>query len=70
MPANKSSTPQGPSVPGAYDPQQGEVNTLRDWAMMLPFILLASVAAEVTKVFLRRRAGRVEIARELSYEIG
>ena len=28
---------------------------LRDWLAMAPFILMASVAAEITKFFLRRR---------------
>ncbi len=34
--------------------------TFGDWLMMLPFILLASVAAELTKAYLRRRASTVE----------
>jgi Ca2+-transporting ATPase len=29
---------------------------LSDWLVMLPFILMASIAAEITKLFLRRRA--------------
>jgi Ca2+-transporting ATPase len=33
---------------------------ISDWVMMLPFILMASVAAELTKVYLRWRATRVE----------
>ena len=32
--------------------------TFSDWLMMLPFILLASVAAELTKAYLRHRPGR------------
>jgi P-type Ca2+ transporter type 2C len=32
--------------------------SLMDWLMMLPFILMASVAAEITKVFIRRKAAK------------
>jgi P-type Ca2+ transporter type 2C len=35
---------------------------LRDWFVMMPFILMASVAAEVTKIFLRRHAAKVSHA--------
>ncbi len=34
--------------------------SLGDWLMMLPFILLASVAAELTKAYLRARAKPIE----------
>jgi Ca2+-transporting ATPase len=34
----------------------------RDWMVMIPFILLASVAAEITKAITRRRAERVKVA--------
>jgi magnesium-transporting ATPase (P-type) len=44
--------------------------TLNDWVVIVPFMLLASIAAELTKVYLRARAGEVKIARELQYEIG
>jgi Ca2+-transporting ATPase len=33
---------------------------LRDWVVMLPFILMASIAAELTKAFMRWRAARTE----------
>jgi Ca2+-transporting ATPase len=32
--------------------------TLNDWLVMLPLMFLAPIAAEVTKVYLRRRAHR------------
>jgi Ca2+-transporting ATPase len=32
---------------------------LNDWLIMLPFILMAPVAAEIVKVFLRKRTGSV-----------
>jgi Ca2+-transporting ATPase len=32
-----------------------------DWLEMLPFILMASVAAEITKVFLRHKAARMAV---------
>jgi Ca2+-transporting ATPase len=32
--------------------------SLRDWVMMIPFILMASVAAELTKVYIRKRSAR------------
>jgi Ca2+-transporting ATPase len=44
--------------------------SLSEWLWILPFALLASIAAEVTKPFLRRRANEVKVARELEYEIG
>jgi Ca2+-transporting ATPase len=31
--------------------------TVNDWLMMLPFMFMAPVAAEITKIFLRRRRG-------------
>ncbi len=34
--------------------------SIGDWLMMLPFILMASVAAELTKTYLRWRAAKVE----------
>jgi P-type Ca2+ transporter type 2C len=36
---------------------------LRDWAVMLPFILMASIAAELTKAYMRWRAARAEARR-------
>jgi P-type Ca2+ transporter type 2C len=33
--------------------------SLNDWMMMLPFILMASVAAEITKVFIRKKAAKM-----------
>jgi Ca2+-transporting ATPase len=33
--------------------------SLTDWLVMIPFILLASIAAEITKVFLRNRAAQM-----------
>jgi Ca2+-transporting ATPase len=33
--------------------------SLGDWLEMIPFILMASIAAEITKVFLRRKAARM-----------
>jgi Ca2+-transporting ATPase len=40
-----------------------------DWAWILPFALLASVAAEVTKIYLRARAQKVEttLAAQMEY---
>lgn len=34
--------------------------SITDWLLMLPFMLLASIAAELTKLYLRYRAARVE----------
>ena len=31
-----------------------------DWLLMLPFMLMASVAAEVTKLYVRHRVARTE----------
>jgi Ca2+-transporting ATPase len=36
--------------------------TIRDWLVMLPFILMASVAAEITKAIIRWRVERVKVA--------
>lgn len=36
--------------------------SLTDWLLMLPFMLLASIAAELTKLYVRRRAGRTPAA--------
>ena len=36
--------------------------SLTDWLFMLPFILMASVAAEITKIFLRIKAARIHAA--------
>ncbi|HVN22666.1 MAG TPA: cation-translocating P-type ATPase [Syntrophorhabdales bacterium] len=33
---------------------------LTDWVVMLPFMMMASVAAEVTKVFIRRHAAKLQ----------
>jgi Ca2+-transporting ATPase len=33
--------------------------SVRDWIMMIPFILMASVAAEITKVFIRKKAAKM-----------
>jgi Ca2+-transporting ATPase len=44
--------------------------TINDWLIMLPFILLAPIAAELTKAFLRRRASKVEAIRASQMEIG
>jgi hypothetical protein len=35
---------------------------IRDWAVMVPFILMASVAAELTKAFMRWRDRRSQAA--------
>jgi Ca2+-transporting ATPase len=35
---------------------------ISDWLFMLPFILVASVAAEITKIFLRIKAARIHAA--------
>jgi P-type Ca2+ transporter type 2C len=43
--------------------------TLRDWAWILPFALLASIAAELTKIYLRARAKRIETARAAQMEL-
>ena len=34
--------------------------SIDDWLWILPFALLASIAAELTKIYLRRRASRIE----------
>ena len=33
--------------------------SVNDWLMMVPFILMASVAAEITKVYIRRKAAKL-----------
>jgi Ca2+-transporting ATPase len=33
--------------------------SLRDWIIAIPFMLMASVAAEITKVFIRQKAARL-----------
>ena len=38
--------------------------SLGDWLKMTPFILMASVAAEITKVFLRWKASKMVIHRK------
>jgi len=40
-----------------------------DWVWIIPFALMASVAAEVTKVYLRKRATRVETALKAQMEL-
>jgi len=37
----------------------------RHWSVVLPLLLVPSIAAEITKVFLRRRAERIEGASAL-----
>jgi Ca2+-transporting ATPase len=34
--------------------------SLGDWLRLIPFILMASIAAEITKVFIRRKASKME----------
>ncbi len=34
---------------------------LVDWLWILPFVVLASIAAELTKIYLRARAKKIEI---------
>jgi Ca2+-transporting ATPase len=36
--------------------------SVRDWIMMIPFILIASVAAEITKIFIRKKAAQMAYA--------
>jgi Ca2+-transporting ATPase len=36
---------------------------LNDWLMMLPFMFIAPVTAELTKLYLKRRAERLALAR-------
>jgi len=36
--------------------------SLTDWLVMIPFILLASIAAELIKVYIRNRAARMVAA--------
>jgi P-type Ca2+ transporter type 2C len=43
--------------------------TLSEWLWILPFALLASIAAEVTKIYLRARAKRIETARAAQMEL-
>lgn len=43
--------------------------TLNDWVLILPFALVASIAAEATKVYLRARAARVQTVRTAQMEI-
>jgi hypothetical protein len=33
--------------------------SLNDWLLMIPFILMASIAAEITKVYLRYKAAKL-----------
>jgi hypothetical protein len=35
---------------------------LSDWLLMIPFILMASVAAELTKIYLRYKAAKLATA--------
>jgi len=32
---------------------------LNDWVMMIPFILMASIAAELTKIYIRYRVAKL-----------
>jgi Ca2+-transporting ATPase len=43
--------------------------TLSDWLWILPFALLASIAAELTKIYLRSRARKIEFARSVQMEV-
>ena len=36
--------------------------SLRDWLLMIPFIFMASIAAEITKVYLRYKAAKLALA--------
>jgi Ca2+-transporting ATPase len=36
--------------------------SLGDWVVMVPFILMASVAAELTKIYIRSKAAKVSYA--------
>jgi Ca2+-transporting ATPase len=36
--------------------------SIGDWVFMFPFMCLASIAAEITKVYLRYKAGRMAMA--------
>ncbi|MGA2466319.1 MAG: cation-translocating P-type ATPase [Thermodesulfobacteriota bacterium] len=36
--------------------------SVRDWIVMIPFILMASVAAEITKVYIRQKAAKLAYA--------
>jgi P-type Ca2+ transporter type 2C len=40
--------------------------SLGDWALMAPFILMASVAAEITKVYIRRKAAKLHATSSLN----
>ena len=42
---------------------------LGDWLMVVPFAVLASIAAEVTKIYLRRRARKIETAQVANMEL-
>ncbi len=44
--------------------------SIGDWVMLLPFILLASIAAELTKAYLRARARQTETVQAQTLEIG
>ena len=43
--------------------------SLDDWVLILPFAFLASIAAELTKIYLRARARKVEIDRAAQMEL-
>jgi Ca2+-transporting ATPase len=43
--------------------------SLGEWLWILPFALLASIAAELTKIYLRARARRIETACALQMEL-
>ena len=40
-----------------------------DWVWVIPFALMASVAAELTKIYLRARARRIETAQMAQMEL-
>jgi Ca2+-transporting ATPase len=42
---------------------------LIDWVWILPFALMASVAAEVTKIYLRARANKIDTALKAQMEL-
>jgi P-type Ca2+ transporter type 2C len=43
--------------------------SIREWLWNLPFALLASIAAAVTKIYLRARARKIEYARTVQMEL-
>ncbi|MGC9335360.1 MAG: cation-translocating P-type ATPase, partial [Anaerolineae bacterium] len=43
--------------------------TISEWLWILPFSVLASIAAELTKIYLRARARRIEFARSVQMEL-